>query len=86
MGARPLRADLYRRFLAEVLELCECKVGAIVGDDAMGDPKPEGDRPEEVHGRGGILACEGHRLDPLCELVDRNEEISIDMTSTRGLL
>jgi hypothetical protein len=43
MGARPLRADLYRRFLAEVLELCECKVGAIVGDDAMGDPKPEGD-------------------------------------------
>ena len=66
-------ADLGAHFLAELDEGSACELRAVVGDDAVGDAKPDEDVADELHS-----CCCGNLLDwlrfgPLSELIDGDE-------------
>jgi hypothetical protein len=62
--------------IAEVEEFLPRELGVIVYNDRVGDAETVDDVGEE---RNGLLEADvdyGSSLDPLCELVDRHEEVS----------
>ena len=62
---------------AEILELFSREVCAIISDDTVWDTKAVDYALYEVNCRSGSRICDGDRLDPLCELVDCYQEVSM---------
>src|SRR4051812_23967466 len=60
--------------IAEVLELLQGEVRAVVSGDAMRHPKPVDNGLEELDSGGTSLVSDGHGLDPLGEIVDCEQE------------
>ena len=50
---------------------------AIVGDDAVMDPKPAHDALDELDGRASRDGADGFHLRPLGELVDGDIEVAV---------
>jgi len=63
--------------IAEVQELFAGELGAVVGDDYIGDPKPVDDVGEEKDGLLGADVGDGSSLDPFGELVDSYQQVGV---------
>jgi hypothetical protein len=63
--------------IAEIQELSAGELGAVVGDDDIGDPKPMDDVGEEKDGLLGADVGDGSSLDPFGELVDGHQQMGI---------
>jgi hypothetical protein len=63
--------------IAEIQELSAGELGAVVGDDDIGDPKPMDDVGEEKDGLLGADVGDGSSLDPFGELVDSHQQMGI---------
>ena len=61
--------------IAEVQELFAGELGAVVGDDDIGDPKPMDDVGEEKDGLLGADVGDGSSLDPFGELVNGHRQM-----------
>jgi hypothetical protein len=61
--------------VAEVEEFLPCELGAIVGNDRVGDAETIDDVGEERDRLLRVDVDNGSSLDPLRELVDRYEEV-----------
>jgi hypothetical protein len=69
----PVHLDVV--IITEIQEPFPDELSAIVGDDGLRDPKTENDVPDEIHCLLGSNLCQGPRLSPLSELVDRDEQV-----------
>jgi hypothetical protein len=71
------KAELGADALAILLEESTCKLGPVVRNDMVWDPKSIDNRPEEIN--SSTLGDIDHRggLWPLCELVDGDEEEAV---------
>jgi len=63
--------------VTEVQELFAGELGAIVGDDDIGYPKPVDNVGEEKDGLLGADVREGSSLNPFGEFVDRYQQMGI---------
>ena len=70
---RPVHTDVMP--IAEVLELFAGELGAVVGDDDIGDPKPMDNVGEEKDGLLGADVGDGSSLDPFGELVNGHQQM-----------
>jgi hypothetical protein len=72
-------ADLNPHLVIDVPKLRGCKVGTVVHDDIVGDPKPKDDWLEKFYFRSRVFGSIRLCLDPLCEFVDyHNRQINLD--------
>ena len=70
-------ADSDALFFTEFLKFVSSEIGTVVGYDAVGDPKSADDRVDEVHSASGGCGCNQCCFDPLGELIDCNQEMSV---------
>jgi hypothetical protein len=70
---RPEHANVM--VVTEIQKLLTSELGAIVCDDAVGDPKAMNDVGEEKHSLFGPNAGDGASLDPFGEFVDGDEQV-----------
>jgi hypothetical protein len=63
--------------LAELSHGALRKIGAIVGDDAVWEAITVDELTDELGGGFPVALCDGLGLDPLSELVDCNEQVSV---------
>jgi hypothetical protein len=63
--------------IAEIQELSASELGAVVGDDDIGDPKPMDDVGEEKDGLLGADVGDGSSLDPFGELVNGHQQMGV---------
>jgi hypothetical protein len=63
--------------VAECQEFLARELGAIVGDDRIRDPKPEDNINEEQNSLLRLDLADGSSLDPLGELVDCHQQVSV---------
>jgi hypothetical protein len=71
----PVHADVM--LIAEIQELSTGELGAIVGDDDIGDPKSMDDVGEEKDGLLGADVSDWSSLDPFGELVNSHQQMGI---------
>ena len=76
-------ANLYALFRAELLEFFRCKVGLVVGDDAVRGAEPAGYPLEEIDCRHRRLIGHWYRLDPLGEFVDGDQQMRVPSVRRR---
>jgi len=67
--------------VTEVHELFAGELGAIVGDDDVGCPKPVDNVGEEKDGLFGADVCYSSSLDPFGEFVDGYQQMGISSCS-----
>jgi hypothetical protein len=70
---RPEHANVM--VVAEIQKLFTSELGAVVRDDAVGDPKAMNNVGEELHSLLGPDAGDRAGLDPLGEFVDSDEQV-----------
>ena len=70
---RPIHADMV--VVTEFQELIACKLGAIISNYRIGDPKPVNYIHEELYGLFRSDADDGSSLDPFRELVDGHQQV-----------
>jgi hypothetical protein len=63
--------------IAEIQELSAGELGAVVGDDDIGDPKPMDDVGEEKDGLLGADVGDGSSLDLFGELVNGHQQMGV---------
>jgi hypothetical protein len=63
--------------ITEIQELSAGELGAVVGDDDIGDPKPMDDVGEEEDGLLGADVGDGSSLDPFGELVNGHQQMGV---------
>jgi len=63
--------------VVEVQELFAGELGAVVGDDDIGDPKPVDDVGEEKDGLLRADVGDGSSLDPFGEFVDGYQQMGV---------
>jgi len=63
--------------VAEVQELFAGELGAVVGDDDVGYPKPVDDVGEEKDDLLGVDVRDGSSLDPFGEFVDGYQQMGV---------
>jgi hypothetical protein len=61
--------------VAEIQKLLTSKLGAVVRDDTVGDPKAMDNVGEEEHSLFGPDTGDRAGLDPLGEFIDGNEQV-----------
>ena len=62
---------------AEGFELLSCEVCAVISDDTVWDTEALDDALYEVDCCSSSRIGDGDRLDPLCELVDCHQQVSM---------
>src|SRR5688572_17943419 len=71
----PVHPDVV--ILAKIQEFSTGELGAVVGDDGVGDPKAMDDVGEERHRLLGPDAVQRSDLDPLREFVDGDQQVRV---------
>jgi hypothetical protein len=61
--------------ITEIQEIFPGELSVVVSDEGVRDPKTENDAPDEIHCLLGANLSQGSHLDPLSELVDRDEQV-----------
>jgi hypothetical protein len=61
--------------ITEIQEPFLSQLSVVVVDDVVRDPKIENDVLDEIYHLHGANRSQGPHLDPLSELVDRNEQV-----------
>jgi hypothetical protein len=64
-------------FFGKLLEFARCEVCAIVGDDVVWHAVSVDDRLEKLDRRGRFLIGDWDGFDPLGELVDGDQQVSV---------
>ena len=70
-------ANLHSKVSTICLEEITSELRAVIGDDAVGDPKTDHEALDELDCRASWDGADGFNLRPLSELVDGDVEVSI---------
>jgi hypothetical protein len=61
--------------ITEIQEFFLDELSVVVGDDGVRDPKMKNDVLDEIYCLHGANLSQGHHLDPLSKLVDRDKQV-----------